>query len=118
MNPAAPVASIRTRASYASLLVLLALPVPLAVPSLAESLRVADLRPVALKLARALEVLERLVALPEVGQRRAQVVFRVRLVEDSAAEERRHGLPGEPLGARSVARAEKGRRLIGYVLAA
>jgi hypothetical protein len=46
----------------------------------AEPFRVTDLRAIALELARTLEVLKRIVALPELGQRRAQVVLRVRLV--------------------------------------
>ena len=57
-------------------------PSSVAVSSPAELLRVADLGPVALELPRALEVLERLVALAELGERRAEVVLRVRLVRD------------------------------------
>src|SRR5213596_1745907 len=112
MNPAAPVTRIRTRASYASFLVLLALAVTLAVPSLAQPLGLSNLRPVALELPRALEVLERLVALSELSQRRPQVILRVRLVDGPAAEERRDGLARDPLRTCGVARPKERSRLI------
>src|SRR6476659_1585361 len=115
MNPAAPVTRMRTAASYASPLVALAVSVSpaLSLALSAKPFRVADLGSIALELARLLEVLERFIALAELGQRGAEVVVRVRLVQHSAAEERRDGLSGELLGAGSVAGVEKGRRLIG-----
>src|SRR4029450_5220433 len=119
MNPAAPVTRMRTAASYASPLVALAVPVSpaLSVALSAEPFRVPDLGAIALELPRLLEVLERFVALPELGQSGAEVVVRVRLVQHSAAEERRDGLPGEPLSSRGVVGPEERGRLVGQSLA-
>ena len=118
MNPAAPVTRIRTAASYASPLVALVLAAALLVAvTLAEPLRLADRGPVALELPRALEVLERFGALPELGERRAEVVLRVGLVRGAAAQERRHCLSGEPLGGGGVTRPEKRGCLVGQVAA-
>ena len=119
MNPAAPVTRIRTAASYASPLVALVLAAALLVAvTLAEPLRLADRGPVALELPRALEVLERFVALPELGERRAEVVLRVGLVRGAGAQERGDCLSGEPLGARGVTRPEKRGCLVGQAAAA
>src|SRR5262245_16475156 len=115
MNPAAPVTRIRTAASYASPFVALAVTASpsVATASSAEPLRVADLGPVALELPRLLEVLERLVALTELGQRRAEVVLRVRLVGLAGTCKRGQRQPRESLGARGVAVSKERSRPVG-----
>ena len=84
-----------------------------AVSSPAELLRVADLGPVALELPRALEVLERLVALAELGEGRTEVVLRVRLVRTAGTGERCDRQTGDLLGVRGIAATQECGCLVG-----
>src|SRR5512133_4078711 len=109
MKPAAPVTRIRTAPSYASLVAFL----PLLMTRSAEPHGVPDRGAVTLELARPVEMLERLIALPELRERGSQVVFGVRLVTDSGAPEGGDSLPRDTLGALEVAGPEEPGRLIG-----
>ena len=103
MKPAAPVTRIRTASSYAVTLL-----------RFLQSLRASS---ISLRWpwssCGAIEVRQRLVAAPELGEGQTEVVLGVRLVGLAAACEGGDRLARDPLCARPVPRLEQARRLVG-----